>query len=108
MTRKHSLPPEMTIYSAGATRAMFQEWVARLPKGRRGVAAVGAPVLVDSSAVLEVDASGVQLLLSLYRTMAAANRTLKLESPSTRLAAACQALGASSLLPMSTTEGVAT
>jgi len=107
MARKHSLPPELTIYSAGSSRALFQEWVAKLPKGRRGSAAVGAPVLVDSSTVLEIDASGVQLLLSLSRSLAAANRTLKLDSPSNRLAAACHALGAASLLPTSTTEGAA-
>lgn len=105
MARRHSLPAELTIYSVGPTRSLFQEWASKPPKARRGAAAGNVPLLVDSSAVQEVDAAGVQLLLSLARSLAAGKRTLQLESPSSALSSACHTLGAASLIPALPADG---
>jgi anti-anti-sigma regulatory factor len=106
MARKHTLPPEMTIYAVGANRQLFQEWVSKLQKGRRAAALQGSPLALDSSAVMEVDAAGIQLLLSLSRSVAALQRPLRLENPTERLAAACRSLGAGVLLESGAAPGV--
>jgi anti-anti-sigma regulatory factor len=98
MAHKHSLPGELTIYAVGQNRALFQGWVAKLPKGRRAAALEGSALVVDSSAVNDVDAAGVQLLLSLSKSVAAHKRALQLDNPSRPLIAALETLGVPSLL----------
>ncbi len=83
-----TLPPELTIYT-----------VAELHPRCVALAAAGATssdesLTVDAAAVAEVDAAGVQLLLSLANTLALHGRRLRLAPASATLAAACAALGA--------------
>ena len=57
-----------------------------------------APWAIDASAVTEVDAAAVQLLVSLSHALAVRSRTLALTNPSRPMVRACDALGVSSLL----------
>ena len=95
---KVSLPAEITIYTLGSLRAEWQEWVARATRSRRRTDGAGKPWLVDAARVDEVDAAGVQLLLSLAKSMSASNRPLQLVNASQTLGNACKTLGATSLL----------
>lgn len=86
---KPSLPSELTIYTAGETRAACIHWLSMN----------GDETLdVDGSAVAEVDGAGVQLLASLARSLRAQQRRLQLVSPSAPLRTACSALGMAHLL----------
>jgi anti-anti-sigma regulatory factor len=78
-----ALPAELTIYTAGD---LHRRWLTDLP-------ALEAPLTVDASAVLEVDAPGLQLLLALRSHALLQGQTLQLERPSPALRAAAQALG---------------
>ena len=89
MSTALALPPELTIYTAAETRTA---WLAALAESGDG------PLAVDSGAVTEVDAAGVQLLASLARTLAAQQRALQLVEPSAALRGACERLGLSNLL----------
>ena len=53
---------------------------------------------VDAAAVAEVDAAGVQLLISLQRALSARHQALRLVAPSRALATACTALGLTALV----------
>lgn len=105
MSRKHALPTELTIYAAGPARALFMGWLAKLPAGRRAARHEGTPLAVDGAGVQEVDAAGVQLLLSLSRSLASRKRTLRLVNASGPLARACETLGATRLLESGAGEG---
>ena len=88
-----SLPAELTVYSVG-------EWAPRL---RAHLAETSDEASLDmlrieASAVEEIDAAGVQLLLALANALARDQRVLQLVAPSAPLARACGALGASALL----------
>lgn len=85
-----ALPHELTIYSVGELRP---SWLDRL-----GASSADETLAVDGAAVDEVDAAGVQLLLSLAHALARDRRRLQLLRPSAALTAACTALGAQSLL----------
>lgn len=84
------LPVELTIYAASELR---MNWLAAIDADPGEI-----DCTIDASAVAEVDAAGVQLLLSLSRTLAARERALRLERPSTRLTEACATLGLGHLL----------
>jgi anti-anti-sigma regulatory factor len=82
-----ALPAEMTIYSVADVR-------------RRLLAHVDShgedeACRLDGGAVDQVDAAGVQLLVSLARTLAPLGRTLQLGNASPVLQAACESLGLS-------------
>lgn len=85
------LPAELTIYGAGETRHALAAWIAAAPAGTQHW-------VLDGHAVAETDAAGVQLLLSLGRSAAAADATLVLAQPSATLRAALRTLGADTLL----------
>lgn len=98
MATTRSLPPEFTIYSLAN---LHKSWLAALPKaarGKRSTAKAVAPWAIDASAVTEVDAAAVQLLVSLSHALAVRSRTLALTNPSRPMVRACDALGVSSLL----------
>ena len=80
-----ALPAEFTIYASAELRL---QWLAWLDAHRDGDDCV-----VDAAGVSEVDASGVQLLLSLSRTLAARHMGLRLAGPSPALQTACESLG---------------
>ena len=92
------LPPEMTIYTIGELRSAWLaalDAAARPRSGRRVAAAVFA---VDAAATEELDGAGVQLLLSLARSLDALGRPLRLVAPSPALCTALAALGLHDLL----------
>ncbi len=84
------LPPELTIYAVGALR---EQWLARL-----GKAAEVEACLIDGAAVDQVDAAGVQALLSLSKALAARRCRLRVARPSTSLTRALEDLGVSDVL----------
>lgn len=94
-----TLPAELTIYTVGELHPQCLGWMDADPTHPDRLA-------VDAQAVQEVDAAGVQLLLSLSHALAARGRLLSLEAPSQPLVAACQALGLAVLLSPETEPGV--
>ncbi|MDL2336757.1 MAG: STAS domain-containing protein [Pseudomonadota bacterium] len=88
MTHTLSLPAELTIYTVGELRPQWLTWLA-------GFADDDAPAdaAVDGSAVDQIDAAGVQLLVALSRSLMVAQRSLQFLGPSPVLAEACSALG---------------
>jgi anti-sigma B factor antagonist len=90
-----ALPAELTIYHASETGALI---TARL--------AEGGDLELDASAVAEVDAAGIQLLLAARRHAAAWDRGFSLLHPTAELQAALTLLGLSSLSAGGTTEGM--
>jgi ABC-type transporter Mla MlaB component len=91
------LPAELTIYTAGETHAAWLAWLAaEAVDAAHARADAGCPV--DGAAVDQVDAAGVQLLVSLANTLAGQQRAMHLVNASRPLRAACGALGADSLL----------
>jgi ABC-type transporter Mla MlaB component len=92
MTDACTLPPELTIYTVGELAPQCRAWL------DAHADAAHSSLRVQAQAVAEVDAAGVQLLLSLANTLQARDRQLQLLEPSATLSAACQALGAASLL----------
>ncbi|HEX5357560.1 MAG TPA: STAS domain-containing protein [Aquabacterium sp.] len=91
MSQAYSLPAELTIYTIGETHARCLSWLAQ-------DGAADKCLQVDARDVAEVDAAGIQLLMSLSNTLVAEERELKLVAPSELLSAACLALGADSLI----------
>ena len=88
MTHPLSLPAELTIYTVGELRPQWLTWLHQLGADD---ATVEAPV--DGSAVDQIDAAGVQLLVALSRSLAGAQRSLQFISASPVLTDACSALG---------------
>jgi ABC-type transporter Mla MlaB component len=94
MSTLHALPSELTIYTVGEMLPQFKDWLTAEPGTLR----------IQASAVCEVDAAGVQLLLSLAKTLQAKDERLELVDASAGLTAACQALGVTGQLQW-TSEG---
>jgi anti-anti-sigma regulatory factor len=80
-----ALPAELTIYSAGELRRLLLAHV--------DAHAEDESCRLDGAAVDQVDAAGVQLLVSLARTLTPLGRTLQLCNASPALRAACDSLG---------------
>lgn len=102
MSTPRSLPSDLTIVSLGALRA---EWLATLPPKPEVVpdGAEGREAWpIDGSRVDEVDAAGVQFLLSLAHALQARHHALQLRDPSGPLAGACRALGVAAPLGIPT------
>jgi anti-anti-sigma regulatory factor len=88
MAVTRALPAELTIYTVGETCPQCLAWIDADGDER---------VAVDAAAVSDVDAAGVQLLLSLSNALQRRDRELVLTDPSPALIAACAALGAAAL-----------
>ena len=108
MPQPRSLPSEITIYTLSALHSQWQDWLPRVPSARRSAALRDTSWPVDASEVDEIDAAGVQLLLSLAHSMTLRRRTLRLINPSRSLTNACEALGVSMLLAANKAEEVRT
>lgn len=93
MTEGRALPAEMTIYTVADCHARCLAWAAEPP-----AEAAPEPLCVDAAAVEEVDASAVQLLLALDKSLARQARRLALVNASAVLREACSLLGAGGLL----------
>ena len=79
-----TLPAELTIYTARPTR---DAWIEALASDD------DAPLHADAAGVTEIDSAGLQLLLSLQRTLAINGRTLTLDGLSDALRGACTRAG---------------
>ena len=98
MPTPRELPAELTIYTVGELRSLWLTWLAEAHTEATTANGHNDTFTVDAAAVGEVDAAGVQLLLSLSKSLDQEHRALKLRAASRPLAAACAALGASALL----------
>jgi ABC-type transporter Mla MlaB component len=108
MSARFSLPADLTIVSLGSLRAPALEALPAAAGAGEDLGSSRQEWLVDASAVSEVDAAGVQLLISMYHAAAARRHALRLHRPSTRLVDACRALGVAFLATASdTTEAAA-
>lgn len=87
------LPAELTIYTISELYSQCVSW-ANAPVHE----SADVFLRVDADSVAEVDAAGVQLLLSLSNSLAAQKRRLQLIEPSQALRVACEALGAGTLM----------
>ena len=85
-----ALPQELTIYTVGE---LHPQWLAWLGQGAAALLPVDAPAEVQAAAVEQVDAAGLQLLLSLQRALAERGRSLQIQAPSAVLRGGCEALG---------------
>jgi ABC-type transporter Mla MlaB component len=98
MATARALPAEFTIYALAALR---QEWLAWLPaasSARRPEGEAPEAWPVDASAVADVDAAALQMLVALAHSVAACGKALVLAAPSASLARACEGLGLAPLL----------
>lgn len=102
MSTERTLPEELSIYTAGELRGQCLAWIGE-PLAE-GDAASGVWPL-DASRVDQVDAAGVQLLVSLSHTLSRQDQTLRLRQPSAPLTEACAALGLAGWLAACTAEG---
>lgn len=91
------LPAELTIYTVGELHPQWVAWLSETA-GAEGVAQVQA------GAVDLVDAAGVQLLLSLQRTLAAMGRRHRITGASRSLVDGCAGLGLSGWLQAQSAE----
>lgn len=80
------LPDELTIYTVGELHPKWLDWLQNLPPERPGTE-------VLARAVDQVDAAGLQLLLSLDRALSARGTRMTLTEASHTLRTGCDALG---------------
>ena len=85
------LPAELMVYNLAGLR---QQWLADLD----ACAEATGPLRLDASAVDEVDAAGVQLLMSLAASLQGRGRSLQLVDASRPLRDACLRLDTEHLL----------
>jgi anti-anti-sigma regulatory factor len=97
-----SLPHELTIYTVGEFYPQCMDWLGVASKGLSD-----EPLRVDAGAVEEVDAAGVQLLLSLSNALVRRQRELQLVNTSPVLSQACTDLGVPALIAHTHTTGAA-
>ena len=88
------LPAELTIYTASQSHAAMLDWLDDEPADRP----TDARCPMDGAAVEQIDAAGVQLLLSLAKALGNRQRLLRLVDASGPLQAACESLGVADLL----------
>ncbi len=88
MSTEFALPAELTIYTVNEVLPLFKDWVSH----------DADELCIQASAVSEIDAAGLQLLLSMARTLSARDDRLALLNPSPALSQACAALGVSGLV----------
>ena len=81
------LPQELTIYAVGELHPQWLAWLAD------AAAQGGEEAEVDAQAVDQVDAAGLQMLVSLQRSLADRGLRLRLNGPSEPLRQGCRALG---------------
>ena len=95
------LPAELTIYTVGELHPQWLAWLGASPAARPAE----GPAEVQAAAVEQVDAAGLQLLLSLQIALAERGRSLHIQAPSAVLRSGCAALGLGTWLQAQMTEG---
>jgi anti-anti-sigma regulatory factor len=103
MLSQLKLPAELTIYTVADFHARCVSEV--LAPGK--VPPIDGPCPLDASAVAEVDAAGLQSLVSLANALQRQGASLALLSPSEVLTEACHAIGMQSLLTDANPTGAA-
>jgi len=103
MPQALTLPAELTIYTVGELRPAWLTWMGQALSDTDDDLALQA----DASCVDQVDAAGVQLLLSLSNALGAHGRAFRLVHASQPLADACRMLGLSALLDTPAPEAIA-
>jgi len=95
MTDSFDLPRELTIYHVAELCDKWRTAVQALGVSPAGDlrSPQGGLLQVEAARVDEVDGAGIQLLLSLSRTLAARNGELRLVNASEPLRRACEAFG---------------
>lgn len=88
LTAPLALPSEVTIYTVSELSSQWCRWVADMRATQ-----AGEHWLADAGALEQVDAAGLQLLVALGHSVAAAGASLRLRAPSSMLWSGCQALG---------------
>jgi len=88
-----ALPQELTIYTVGELHPQWLVWLGQGAAGSPAALTAEAPAEVQAAAVEQVDAAGLQLLLSLQRALAERGRSLQIQAPSAVLRGGCEALG---------------
>ena len=104
-TETMALPSDLTIYNVNALRSQLLSWIAGINAAGNPAAGAAGRVDIDASAVAEIDAAGVQLILSLSRTGAIYDRRIRLTQPTQTLTDACETLGVKFLLGDPATTG---
>ena len=105
MDTPRCLPQELTIYTASELRGQCLAWLADTAAGTPADADADDGWALEASSVDQVDAAGVQLLVSLARSLDAQSMALRLQGPSTPLVDACAALGLADWLSTRTAQG---
>lgn len=95
------LPAELTIYTVGTLRPQWLAWLG--PAGSDGE----QPAVLSAQAPGDVDGAGLQLLLSLDRSLAERGRHLRIQAPSPALQATCAAAGLAEWLQQRSAEEAA-
>ena len=90
------LPQELTIYAVGELHPQWLAWLAKASAHGREEAEV------DAQAVDQVDAAGLQMLVSLQRSLADRGVCMRLTGLSEPLRLGCEALGLCDWLAEST------
>jgi anti-anti-sigma regulatory factor len=102
MSNPRTLPAEVTIYTVGELKDQCLAWLGEA-SAEGGASDSLWPL--DASAVDQIDAAGVQLLVSLAHTLSQQHLALALLQPSAPLTEACAALGLAGWLAEHTLEG---
>jgi anti-anti-sigma regulatory factor len=90
MTAPRALPPELTIYTVAEFKDQCLAWMG---EPHDEAHAPGQHWAIDASALDQVDAAGLQLLVSLSQSLDHPLHGLQLLQPSDTLVAACVATG---------------
>lgn len=93
------LPSELTIYTAAETHGVLLKWLDQDPADKAWA--------VSAQAVSQVDAAGLQLLVSLQHSLRARGQQLRVMQASEALRKACLSLGLMGLLHSADTMEVA-
>ncbi len=93
-----ALPSELTIFTVGELHPQWLAWLADATQPGRETAQL------EATAVDAVDGAGLQLLLSLKRTLADRGVKVTLTDPSHTLCQACEALGLAETLGLPAVE----
>lgn len=100
MSTAQTLPTELTIYTVSE---IYQHLMQLVSDRVKSTPANEQKVLaIQASAVADIDAAGLQLLISMSRYLSARDVRLVLEEASERLVRACTMLGLTHLLPPQT------
>lgn len=98
------LPSELTIYTVGDHLPSWIDWLHRGPGA--GTPGDRPAMTIDASTVTQIDAAGLQMLVSLSHSLTRQQCALRLEQPSEALTHGCRLLGMTDWLAHASTPEV--